>query len=275
MKMQEQDIIRYIWRLFLSGIFLFGFASISDLNAQVTTEPIMVKIKGGTFVMGQNDGEGDERPEHLVEVDDFYIAKFEIKVSEYRKFCLATDRTMPKQPEWGWNDNHPIINTSWNDAHDYVAWLNKRTDEDYRLPTEAEFEYVIRNGGEKGVYPWGNKLPINENLADESYRAKTSKSGIWQNYNDGYAFTSPVGSFEPNKLGVCDINGNIWEWCSDWYAEYSDQKKINPIGATAGKNKVGRGASYDADPWHSRSASRAYVEPNFKRPGFRLAKDNR
>ncbi|WP_165200536.1 formylglycine-generating enzyme family protein [Muriicola soli] len=261
-------------KLFISGILLLSFVPMPSLNAQVPTEPIMVKIKGGTYIMGQNDGEGDERPEHLVEIEDFYIAKFEITVSEYREFCLATDRTMPKQPEWGWIDDHPIINTSWNDACDYIQWLNKRTGEDYRLPTEAEFEYVIRNGGEKGVYPWGKALPSNENLADESFRAKTSRSGIWKNYYDGYAFTAPVGSFKPNKLGVCDINGNIWEWCSDWYGEYSDQKSKNPIGATTGKHKVGRGASYGTDPWHSRSASRAYVEPDFKRPGFRLAKDN-
>ena len=235
--------------------------------------PNMVFINGGTFVMGQNDGEGDEKPEHLVEINDFYLAKFEITVSEYSAFCKATKREMPKEPEWGWIDNHPIINTSWNDANAYIEWLNAQSKEKYRLPTEAEFEFVIRNGGKQGVYPWGNGTPTNENLADESYKTQTARTGIWKNYNDGFAYTAPVGSYPPNELGVCDINGNIWEWCSDWYEGYSENKMIDPKGAVDGKWKVGRGASFSADPWHSRSASRSFVEPHFKRPGFRLAKD--
>lgn len=223
--------------------------------------------------MGQNDGEVDEKPEHLVTIKDFYLSKFEITVSEYREFCTATNREMPKEPEWGWIDNRPIINTSWYDANAYIKWLNSQTNETFRLPTEAEFEFVIRNGGEKGIYPWGNGMPKDENLADETYKTKTAKTGIWNNYNDGFAHTAPVGSYGPNKLGVCDINGNIWEWCSDWYQGYSGNKMANPQGPGSGKWKVGRGASYDADPWHTRSASRAFVEPDFKRPGFRLAKD--
>ncbi|WP_445383036.1 formylglycine-generating enzyme family protein [Robiginitalea sp. IMCC43444] len=261
------------WIIALLGFTLLGFSKDADSLKVAIDKPEMVRIQGGTFTMGQKDGEQDEKPEHLVEIRDFYLAKFEVTVSQYRAFCVATGRDMPKEPGWGWIDTHPIINTSWNDASSYIEWLNARTDEKYRLPTEAEFEYALRNGGEKGNYPWGNGKPEGENLADESLRKETSRSNIWAGYDDGYAFTAPVGSFKPNKLGLYDLNGNIWEWCSDWYASYPNQKTVNPQGAVSGKAKVGRGGSYDADPWHSRSASRAFVEPTFKRPGFRLARD--
>ncbi|NND10660.1 MAG: SUMF1/EgtB/PvdO family nonheme iron enzyme, partial [Flavobacteriaceae bacterium] len=104
---------------------------------------------------------------------------------------------------------------------------------------------------------------------------KTSSNRIWKEHNDGHAFIAPVGSFKPNKVGVYDINGNIWEWCQDWYGHYPSQKTTNPKGPETGTHKVGRGGSYNADPWHSRSASRAWVKPDFKKPGFRLAKNKK
>ncbi|NNK28031.1 MAG: SUMF1/EgtB/PvdO family nonheme iron enzyme [Flavobacteriaceae bacterium] len=257
------------------GIIILGFTSLSNSYAQGSLEPKMVAIKGGTFIMGQNTGEGDEKPEHEVVLHDFFIGKYEVTVLEYRAFCEATEREMPEEPEWGWVDNHPIINLSWNDASAYIEWLNIITKQAYRLPTEAEFEYVIRNGGESGIYPWGNGIPQNENLADLAFNVKTSSNRIWKEHNDGHAFIAPVGSFKPNKLGVYDINGNIWEWCQDWYGHYPSQKTTNPKGPETGTHKVGRGGSYNADPWHSRSASRAWVKPDFKKPGFRLAKNKK
>ncbi|OEK01291.1 hypothetical protein BFP97_07085 [Roseivirga sp. 4D4] len=256
----------------LVSILSFGLKRAeTEISTQVE-KPEMVRVKGGSFMMGQTDGEGDERPIHKVLLNDFYIGKYEVTVAAYRSFCNATGRDMPKVPEWGWIDDHPIINTTWYDARDYIVWLNKTMNETYRLPTEAEFEYVMRDGGKPGVYPWGDGLPKNENLADESLKESTGRTNVWKNHNDGFAFTAPVGSYAPNALGVYDINGNIWEWCNDWYYEYSSNEADNPKGAATGDSKVGRGASYDADPWHSRTASRAYVEPTFQRPGFRLAK---
>jgi formylglycine-generating enzyme required for sulfatase activity len=271
LQMQNRRIRKMVLLLFGLSISLLGCAQKTEKDSLI--KPAMVKVSGGTFMMGQNDGEADEKPVHEVTISDFLIGKFEVTVSEYSVFCDATGRPMPTEPEWGWIDSHPIINTSWEDAMAFINWLNDETSDSYRLPSEAELEFVIREGGQPGIYPWGNGLPKNENIADESFKNKTSSTRIWQNYNDEYPYTAPVGSFPPNKLGVHDINGNIWEWCSDWYASYTNDKSANPMGPNDGTNKVGRGASYDADPWHARTASRAFVEPSFKRPGFRLAKD--
>lgn len=234
--------------------------------------PNMVLIKGGAFIMGDANGEGDERPVHEVTLGDFYMNKYELTVAEYRKFCSETGRDMPKEPEWGWIDNHPIINTSWYDAEAYINWINQKTGKSYRLPTEAEMAYVIRNGGEDGTYPWGEGTP-KENIADESYKKSTGRTNIWKGYDDGYEATSPVGSFVSNKLGIYDINGNMWEWVSDWYGDYSNSSVTNPKGPSKGTHKVGKGASYNADPWHVRSAGRNWVEPEFEGPTFRLVLD--
>ena len=227
-------------------------------------------IKGGVFMMGQSDGEGDERPVHQVTLSDFYISKFELTVGEYRTFCEETNREMPKEPKWGWVDQHPIVNTTWYDAQDYINWYNEKTGLNFRLPTEAEFEYVLRNGGKPGVYSH-EKGRIYENVADETFKVATGRSNIWSGYDDGYAQVAPVGSFPPNELGLYDINGNMWEWVSDWYGAYDDQEVTNPQGPEKGTHKVGRGASFGADPWHCRSAGRNWVKPGFTGPTFRLA----
>ncbi len=253
------------------AVVLLAFRKGNDPFENTATSTEMIFVTGGTFLMGQKDGEFDEKPVHEVTLSNFYIGKYEVTVSEYQKFCKATKRSMPKEPEWGWQEDHPIINTSWNDAMAFIEWLNSETGETYRLPTEAEFEYVIREGGKPGTFSWGDGQPT-ENIADISYSKVYKSRGYWEGYDDGFAYTAPVGSFQPNTLGVYDINGNMWEWVSDWHAEFTKEKVTDPRGPATGTNKVGKGGSYNSDPWHSRTASRAFVEPDFKRPTFRLAK---
>jgi formylglycine-generating enzyme required for sulfatase activity len=254
---------------YLALIVLF-ITSTSSLLAQDV--PQMVLIKGGTFIMGTEDGEGDEKPTRRVTISDFFIGTHEITVEQYRLFANATNINMPKEPKWGWQEDHPIMNLTWHNAVAYIDWLNNKLGENFRLPTEAEFEYVIREGKSGATYSWMSYNTINENIADESYKDETSRN-IWDNYNDGFTFTSPVGSLEPNAFGVYDINGNVWEWVSDWYAHYPDQDEVNPQGPENGTHKVGRGASYASDPWHTRIAGRSWVLPEFEGPGLRLARD--
>ncbi|MBT8220110.1 MAG: formylglycine-generating enzyme family protein [Bacteroidia bacterium] len=265
--------------LFLAMILLtiaLLFSSVQqELRSASYSSPELVLIKGGKFMMGQEDGEGDERPVHEVELSDFYIGKYEITVGEYRQYCQSNSVYMPAKPEWGWKDDHPIFNVSWNEADAYIVWINKTQDENYRLPTEAEFEYVMRKGGQPGLYPWGAGTPT-ENIADESKLATNWSRGIWKGYNDGFPYTSPVGRLPANALGVHDLNGNVWEWVSDWYGAYPTEAVKDPQGPETGSHKVGRGASYNADPWHCRTAGRNWMGPNEKIPaGFRLAKNVR
>ncbi len=254
--------------------FFLLVATLALLSTHVYSQslPDLALIEGGVFIMGTEDGEGDEKPTRRVTISGFYIGKYEVTVAEYRLFAEATNRSMPDEPEWGWINNHPIMNTSWFDAVAYVDWLNDSLKENYRLPTEAEFEYVMREGKSGATYSWTSYNTINENIGDESFRSETTRN-VWDNYDDGNTFTSPVGSYHPNAFGVHDINGNIWEWVSDWYDDYPEEDQIDPTGPENGTHKVGRGASYASDPWHTRIAGRNWVLPEFKKPGFRLAKD--
>jgi formylglycine-generating enzyme len=206
----------------------------------------MVFIKGGTFQMGSSDGGSDEQPVHEVRISDFYMGKYEVTVAEFRKFVEAENykteaekgdgSTIYKNGSWSrtagvnWrhdtegntqtDENHPVIHISWNDATAYCAWLSRTTGKKYRLPTEAEWEYAAGNGSKHTKYSWGNSDPSGKkggNVADKTAKARFTDWTIFDNYTDGYIFTAPVGSFDPNEFGLYDMSGNVWEWCSDWY----------------------------------------------------------
>ena len=137
---------------FIALLVMLTSSLLSQRTKQVSV-PDMVLITGGEFSMGQADGEGDERPVHKVMLSDFYLGKYEVTVAEHPLFCQDTKREMPPAPKWGWVDNHPIVNTTWYDAQAYVEWLNSKLSKAFRLPTKAEFEYDIGNGGKTGTFP--------------------------------------------------------------------------------------------------------------------------
>ncbi len=242
-----------------------------------------VFVPGGEFKMGDlwGDGDSDERPAHLVRVGDFWMSKYEITVGQFRKFVDDTGykTTAEKRgesnswlnPGFEQDDTHPVVRVSWYDAVAFCNWLSRQAgleevyDEEtweadfskvgYRLPTEAEWEYAARAGGKEIKYPWGNEDPYHDGR-------------YWMNYSgsdDGYRYTSPVGSFPPNALGLYDMAGNVWEWCNDWYSGsyYAQSPVDNPTGPSSGSSKVLRGGSWFVGPWYCRTANRNRDNPDF------------
>ncbi|MHC4321079.1 MAG: formylglycine-generating enzyme family protein [Planctomycetota bacterium] len=257
-----------------------------------------VFIKGGCFDMGDTFGVGydDETPVHEVCINDFYIAKYEVTIGEFKKFVSETGyKTDAEKEGWGctinsdatelinkkgadWKNpgylqdgNHPVVQVSWNDAVAYIEWLNHRTGKKYRLPTEAEWEYAAKNGGKKQKYSWGNNNKAEDSLNQQHYQKFQILDG-----DDRYVYTSPVGSFEANELGLYDMTGNVSEWCSDWYGEnyYLKSSKHNPQGPSTGDTRVLRGGSCHCEPRFARTSLRLTHAQSYRYYylGFRLAR---
>lgn len=239
-----------------------------------------------------------EKPVHEVCVDDFYTGKYEVTVGEFRDFVRSTGYRTEAQQQDGchiWTadgilkkirDNYwgnpgfpqtgkdPVVCVSWNDVHHYIQWLNKKEGRNYRLLTEAEWEYAARSGGRGYQYSWGNAGPAG-NVADESLKEKIPGMEIWEGFRDGFAFTAPAGSFIPNDLGIHDMSGNAYEWIMDWYEKdyYSRSPRHNPAGGATGTSKLIRGGAWDLLPDTARTTSRYWNEPGGRAAciGFRLA----
>jgi sulfatase modifying factor 1 len=232
----------------------------------------MVYIPGGSVMMGSKY-QKDEQPVHRVTVDGFYMDRYEVTVAQYREFCRATRRAMPKQPYWN-NDNHPVVKVSWNNANAYAKWKKKR------LPSEAEWEYAARAGRKGYFYSWGNKAPGRRkggNIADEALRSEKKFWRIWKNYYDGFVYTAPRGSFYSNDFGLFDMTGNVWEWCSDWYTAnyYKSSPEKNPPGPEKASHKVLRGGSWNFAPRDVLATRRLHYRSDVELDyiGFRCAKD--
>lgn len=252
----------------------------------------MVYIPAGEFSMGDhhNVGSSDEKPVHTVYLDAYYIDAYEVTNAQYRKFVEATGRREPEgygfvngkwQPGFKpWQDqnfnnpNQPVVCVSWEDAKAYAEWVGAS------LPTEAQWEKAARGGLVGKKFPWGDEFPPRElagNFADESAKKVFPNWYIITGYDDGYAYTAPVGKFAPNGYGLYDMVGNVWEWCLDAYQSdyYGRSPERNPVNNnfTNVNSRVVRGGSwfyYDLDSL--RCADRDYfIGPSFTddRFGFR------
>ena len=215
----------------------------------------MIELKAGMFYMGSQDGERNERPVHRVMLNNFYIGKYEVTQKEWKAI-------MGNNPSKNKGDDFPVENVSWYDVQKFIEKLNKKTGKNYRLPTEAEWEYAATGGATCQEFKYAGS-----NCSDSVGWVECSVKQ-----------TQPVGQKRANALGIYDMSGNVWEWCSDWYDSdyYSNSPRINPDGPIDGEFKIIRGGCNGTKPEYCRSASRlCYVNCDFKRNdiGFRLACD--
>jgi len=234
-------------------------------QARKSYEPEMVHISRGTFTMGSNEGQKDEKPLHQVSIGkDFLLGKYEVTVGQYNVCVNDRGCDEPKKDKYYYEmcleDNCPIMKVSWNNAKQYAKWISRKTGKHYRLPSESEWEYAAR-AGSSTKYHFSNS---DANLAQYA----------WYSKNSGQR-THKVGQKMPNAFGLYDMHGNVWEWCEDWYADsYNNTPRNERANAKGAKTyKVLRGGSWINTSNFFRSAFRIRNNPinrNYNN-GFRLA----
>jgi len=228
----------------------------SDNREDSLTGIEFVFVKGGSFRMGSDEGENDEKPVNEVRLDDYYIGKYEVTQGQWSK--IMGDN--PSKFKLG--DNYPVENVSWDDIQVFLQKLSQKTGQNYRLPTEAEWEYAARSGGK------------HERFAGTSNESEL-KGYTWFYRNSGNQ-THPVGQKMPNGLGIYDMSGNVWEWCWDWYGNnYSSKSpRDNPDGPRGGSDRVLRGGSWLSTAAYLRASYRYYNTTDYRyyNLGFRLAR---
>lgn len=250
---------RISWDVLADREKLTGNRIVFEVRARTTDQAgiEMVFVKGGTFTMGctseQSDCDDYEKPAHQVTVSDFRMGKYEVTQKQWTEI-IGSNPSSFKNCE-----DCPVENVSWNDVQEFIKQLNRKTGKNYRLPTEAEWEYAARGGssGSPTLYAGSNNI-------DEV---------AWYDGNSG-SKTHPVGQKKPNELGLYDISGNVWEWCSDWYGSdyYKNSPRNNPQGPASGSYRVLRGGCWGSLARHCRVAFRYFDRPVIRGNGggFRL-----
>lgn len=250
----------------------FAFICNKCCLGQATLLPTeMVFLKGGNFTMGctkeQRDCIETELPAHFVTLSDFYIGKYEVTQK------LWSD-IMGRNPSYFKGcDDCPVEQVSWDDVQVFLKKLNlKFPGNNYRLPTEAEWEYAARQGGKFVLFGNGKNIatPIEINYKGDWAPTDYSKEGIDRKR------TMPVGSFPPNSEGLYDMSGNVREWCSDWYGldYYAVSPGFNPKGPIKGTHRLVRGGSWNSSSQNCKVSYRDYDQPSyrFNYIGLRLAR---
>ena len=216
----------------------------------------MIAVKGGTFTMGasseQTGAYSDEAPTHSVTLSDYYIGETEVT----QELWSAVMGGNPSN--FTGNMQRPVEKVSWNDCQTFISKLNELTGETFRLPTEAQWEYAARGGNQAQ-----GRLYSGSNTIDDV---------AWYTSNSS-STTHPVKTKAPNELGIYDMSGNVWEWCSDWYGSYSSAAQTDPTGPSTGSFRVYRGGSWFSSASYCRVANRSSYTPTFSdfNLGLRLA----
>ncbi len=232
--------------LFLSTLRLNPADLIQDRMRDGSMGPQLIALGGGSFSRGdlQGDGDGDEQPPVKVQLAPFAMGIYEVTFDEYDLFCEDTGYRKPDDQDWG-RGSRPVVNVSWEDAKAYIEWLSRRTEQRYRLPTDAEWEYAAR-AGTSSRYWWGNEPAL--------YRANCAECGsLW----DGEK-SAPVGRFLPNPFGLHDTAGNVFEWVEDCWVDNFFEVSADgkpPQQVECGKRVI-RGGAWSFPMKEVRSANR-------------------
>jgi formylglycine-generating enzyme required for sulfatase activity len=222
----------------------------------------MVEISAGSFCMGSLDGVGndDEHPQHRVTTRSFYIGKYEVTQAQYRA-------VMGTNPSGFKGDNLPVEQISWNDAQEFCRKLSQMSGREYRLPSEAEWEYACR-GGTTTAFAFGDSLSSEQANFEGDAPYGGAAKGVWLEK------TTPVGSFQPNAFGLYDMHGNVEEWCEDWHHDnYNGAPTDGSARRSGGRGyRVLRGGSYLSPGRGLRSAypSSSVPSAHIDSVGFRV-----
>ncbi len=199
----------------------------------------MVMVEGGTFTMGATSEQGgdawdSEKPTHRVTLSDYYIGKYEVTQEQWQA-------VMGSNPSYYKESRKPVAKVSWIDCQEFVRKLQTLTGLKFALPTEAQWEYAARGGNKSR----GCKYSGCNTIDDVAWH--------WGSVTKA---THQVGEKEPNELGIYDMSGNVWEWCQDWYGDYSSSSQTNPTGPSTGSRRVIRGGGWHGGEWYCRVSSR-------------------
>ncbi len=276
----------YVLSIVLAVVFSCSFAQVSD-----NSWPEMVKVSGGDFMIGANkkdqQAEKDEKPSRKITVSDFYMSKFEVTVWEWKEYVKATGEKMPPKQKWGWNNDFPITNITWEDAVEYCNWLSRKQgltpayskrgpryvcdfdSNGFRLPTEAEWEYAAHGGKKSKGY---------------KYAGATDLELIAWYVSNSEGRPHAYGSKYKNELGIYDMSGNVWEWCWDFYKEthFKAVKKgmesdPSARGPRRGEKRIVKGGSWDSKQSFLRISNKVATLPGntYEFYGMRLVQTKR
>ena len=209
----------------------------AELNKLINN---MVYVSGGTFIMGGDDS-SDQMPTHNVTLSSYYICKYEVTQALWRA-------VMGSNPSNFKGNNLPVENVSWYDCQTFIKRLNSYTGRNFRLPTEAEWEFAARGGNYSRHYKYSGSNHIDD--------------VAWYIDNSNKR-PHPVGTKQANELGLYDMSGNVGEWCSDWDGSYSSYSQTNPTGPNSGSSRVNRGGFWRYNARYCRTPERSSNAPDY------------
>jgi formylglycine-generating enzyme required for sulfatase activity len=262
MSLNMRKLIAF-WISLLFCLTIYGQEGENYIETVNGVQIKMVFVKGGTFKMGSPEKEADRsilETQHDVTLSDYYIGKFEVTQMQW-KALMDTNPSFFKGC-----DDCPVEYVSWTEVQEFITKLCQLTSKKYALPTEAQWEYACR-GGSTSAFSSGNCLNSNQANYDGNHPYIDCNTGTYKQK------TSEVGSFKANDFGLCDMHGNVHEWCSDWYGPYAKCDTLkNPTGPASGTFRVIRGGNWNVGARYCRSACRNYFTPDFRARtlGFRL-----